>query len=131
MSPESACPFRNALQEVRRDSDHGCFQGQFGVDLEQRMAAGAENRRRLHAEERDGMVLVMIANEWKASVSRGPSKPRVALWQGPELMIIGHDPLQAQARNRSLHLMDHIHWTRVTVHQRERADMNTQGVLRK
>ncbi|MBM7112697.1 hypothetical protein I3V78_04005 [Archangium primigenium] len=131
MSPESACPFRHALQDVRRDSEHGCFQRQFGVNLEQSMAAGSENRRHLHAEECDGMTLVMIADEWKASVSRRPSKPRVALWQGAELMIIGNGPIQAQARNRSLHRMDHIHGTRVIVRQRERADLNTQGVLRK
>src|SRR6218665_1494494 len=99
------------------------------MNFEQRLAAGSKSRRLRHTEDRHGIAFVIVADEWKASVSSGLSEPRIALRQRAEFMIVTDGPLQSQTRDRAFHCMNNGNRTAVIAHQRGRVDMNAQGVL--
>jgi hypothetical protein len=54
-------------------------------------------------------MLVVVADEWKTSVSSGLGEPRIALRQSKELIIVRDGPPQPQTGERPFHCMDNGH----------------------
>jgi hypothetical protein len=73
-------------------------------------------------------MLIIVADEWKASVSPGLGEPLIALWQREELMIVSDGPLQAHTGERAFHGTNNGHRTAVVTNERGRVDDDTQVI---
>jgi hypothetical protein len=122
MPPVRARGFCHGLQHVCGCRDPYGVRWQFRVDFKQRLASRPKRRWEFQPGDHHGVMLVIVADEWKTSVSPGLSEPPIALWQREELMVVRDGPSQAQSRERTLHSMNHGHRATVVAHECRRVD---------
>lgn len=71
-------------------------------------------------------MLVIVADEFKASILYVLSEPRITLRQWGELMVFRNGPIQAHMRESVLHGMDNGHGPVVATSKRGGVDDDTQ-----